>query len=300
MNKMKGKLAIISDLHVDVNQLDEKNLQQLLEVLQEQKVTQLHFAGDVANRVADVLEVVAFFHQVIPTTFHWGNHEMADINVHNDFENFNHPQFLNQKMKKLSEKTVLVGVNGWYDYRFSDSEEISEIKRLKRLYWYDRMIQREGDDPEISRAVNQRLRQTLASIPAEKEIIISTHFVPRKEFIIQHTGKYARWNRLNAFLGSEELGEILLDYPNIKHIVFGHTHHRFSPKKIANRFFYCQPFGYYYEWQLTRDYWVGKKGATSFSPMAARGKVNREADFLLYKERDLKAEFLRGMTLLSY
>lgn len=55
-----GKLAIISDLHVDINKFGESELMQLWQVLQKHKITRLHLAGDTANKVDRCLAVVEF------------------------------------------------------------------------------------------------------------------------------------------------------------------------------------------------------------------------------------------------
>lgn len=54
-----GKLAVISDLHADINHLDEE-LYFIRDYLEKLNVTHVHFAGDVANKVEKTLEVVYF------------------------------------------------------------------------------------------------------------------------------------------------------------------------------------------------------------------------------------------------
>lgn len=66
-----GKLAVISDLHADINHLDEE-LYFIRDYLEKLNVTHVHFAGDVANKVEKTLEVVYFFDQKIDTTFSLG------------------------------------------------------------------------------------------------------------------------------------------------------------------------------------------------------------------------------------
>lgn len=56
-----GTLAVISDLHVDINQLFDPHLQLIADYLQQNQVTHLHLAGDVANKKQRLLDVVAFF-----------------------------------------------------------------------------------------------------------------------------------------------------------------------------------------------------------------------------------------------
>ena len=126
-----GTLAVISDLHVDINQLLDPHLQLIADYLQQNQVTHLHLAGDVANKKQRLLDVVAFFqNRQVPTTFHWGNHEMVDL-TEQEIEAFDDPAFLNFQTYRLSEKTLLLGINGWYDYQYSDLTSEAEILRLK-------------------------------------------------------------------------------------------------------------------------------------------------------------------------
>jgi inhibitor of KinA sporulation pathway (predicted exonuclease) len=99
-----NKLAIVTDLHADINHLSIENLAQLRNYLKEQQISHLHLAGDTANKVDRALAVVDFFNEAMPTTFHWGNHEMADITQEQDFEDFANPFFLNFKTLDLSEQ----------------------------------------------------------------------------------------------------------------------------------------------------------------------------------------------------
>ncbi len=56
-----GNLAIISDLHVDINQFSEQEWLILWKVLTDKGITRLHLAGDVANKVDLCQAVVEFF-----------------------------------------------------------------------------------------------------------------------------------------------------------------------------------------------------------------------------------------------
>lgn len=296
-----GKLAVISDLHVDINQLDEGLLTRLRGFLLEKEVTHLHLAGDTGNTHQVAIETVAFFQEKIPTTFHWGNHEMVDLVGEGGIEDFSGHGFLNFTRYELSPEVDLLGVNGWYDYGYSDSADEVEIRRLKDLFWYDRKITRLGTDPEVSQRINERLEQTLQRISPEKRIILSTHFVPKKEFIVQHEGEHVRWNQLNAFLGSDAFGRVIDRYPQVTDVVFGHTHRRFESKKIGPTWYHCRPFGYYYEWQLTRDFAFDRQLVEKYRPTKLRGILrNHQAAFNEYKERFLLEEMEKSLTILSY
>lgn len=298
-----GNLAIISDLHVDINKFGEAELMILWEVLQQKKITRLHLAGDTANKVDRCLAVVDFFaNKGLPTTFHFGNHELADITGEAMMAHFPDPHFLNERYLALNDQTVLLGMNGWYDYRFSELEEEDAIVRMKRLYWYDRLIQREGTDLEVNGRLLYSAGEILDSLAGKGlEVILSTHFVPKREFIVYQTAPYERWNKLNAFLGSESFGELLDRYDNIKQVVFGHTHRRFEDKIINHTIYSCRPFGYYYEWQLTRAFVRENRLIESYDPMKLRVLLRaHHPAFSEYQKAHLHEEFEQAMTMVPY
>lgn len=37
---------------------------------------------------------------------------------------------------------VLLGFNGWYDYGFSELTDPKQIRSIKNIYWFDRIIER--------------------------------------------------------------------------------------------------------------------------------------------------------------
>lgn len=296
-----GKLAVISDLHVDINGLNQVALERMADYLVKEDVTHLHFAGDVANTAAKTLETVEQFQQFLPTTFHWGNHEMVTLIGENEIEAYPHEDFLSFRSYPLSDEVLLVGVNGWYDYQFAENPDLKKNQRLKNLYWYDRKILRAGNDPMISQRINQRLDEFLGQLPKEKTIILSTHFVPKTEFIIQHQGEHVRWNQLNAFLGSPGFGEVIDKYPQVGHVIFGHTHRRFEPKKIKQTWYHCRPFGYYYEWQTTRTFVFEHQLVEKYRPNKLRSVLrDNRALYHVHKEKNLLKELQEGMTIIHY
>lgn len=130
---------------------------------------------------------------------------------------------------------------------------------------------------------------------------MATHFVPKEEFIVHHTGKYTRWNHLNAFLGSKEFGETLSGFSNIEQVVFGHTHRRFGEQRIDDVLYHCRPFGYYFEWQLTREFVFENQLADIFNPTKMRGLLRKhQTAFDNYRAVHLLEEFQRGMTVIEY
>lgn len=298
-----GKLAIMSDLHVDINHFTSKELQLIVEVLLDQRVTHLHLAGDTANQVARCLEVVAFFQRAgVQTTFNFGNHELPGLKSEQQINHYPAADFLNDQYRLLSSTTALLGITGWYDYSFSVHQDQQKDVRLKNLYWYDRMIERQGSDQEVMETILIQTKQQLEQLKEQQlSVIVATHFVPKREFIYYQTGKYQRWNALNAFLGSEDLGKLFDSYDHIQQVVFGHTHRRQPDQVIHGTVYSCRPLGYYYEWQLTRRFVLENQLMETYHPMKARGviRAHREA-FTAYQFQWLKTEILQAMTVIAY
>jgi len=298
-----GKLAVITDLHADINHFGEAELSKLFGLLQEYEVTRLHFAGDTANKMDQALAVNHFFRsRGLPTTFNLGNHEMGNIKGEQMIEHYPDSHFLNLRYVPLNQQTVLLGFNGWYDYGFSELTDPQQIRSIKNIYWFDRIIERFSDDQTVDQVLLEELRTVLDDLAKkEYQVILVTHFVPKEEFIVRLNGKYQIWNKLNAFLGSQGLGKLLDHYSNVQQVVFGHTHRRFEDQTIQGTVYSCRPLGYYYEWGITRDFVLDNHLAEVFIPMKMRSLLNKhQAPFTAYKEAHLIEEFRKAITLISY
>lgn len=298
-----GKLAVITDLHADINHLGEEELTQLFELMKEQGVTRLHFGGDTSNKIQHSLAINQFFRsRGLPTTFNLGNHEMGNIKGEQMIEHYPDSHFLNLRYLPLNQQTILLGFNGWYDYGYSELKDPDQIRSIKNIYWFDRIIERFSDDQTVDREILRQLQLVLDDLVKKNyQVILVTHFVPKEEFIVHLNGKYQIWNKLNAFLGSRALGELLDQYKNVQQVVFGHTHRRFADQEINKTIYSCRPLGYYYEWQLTREFVLGNQLAETYIPMKMRSLLNQhQIEFAAYKKEHLIEEFRRGMTVIPY
>lgn len=298
-----GKLAVITDLHADINHFGDHELALLFSVLKEQKATRLHFAGDTANRIDRALAVNHFFrHHGLPTTFNLGNHEMGTVKGEQMIEHYPDSHFLNLRYLPLNQKTVLLGLNGWYDYSFSESNDPQKNRSIKNIYWFDRVIERFADDPTVTQEILRQLQDVLDELARKNyQVILVTHFVPKTEFIVRLNGDYKIWNKLNAFLGSQSLGNLLDRYDNIRQVVFGHTHRRFDDQTFYGTIYSCRPLGYYYEWKITRDFVLDNQLAEIYLPMKMRSLLKKhQAAFTEYKKIHLIKEFQQAITWISY
>lgn len=298
-----GRLGIMSDLHVDINKLGQFELELLNDLLHEKKITHLHLAGDTANQVAILLDTLSFIESKgISVTFNFGNHELPSIKKTIEMENYPDSRFLNHSYKELNNQLVLLGVNGWYDYSFALEKDYDKIVAAKKLYWYDRIIERPLNDPDMLVSILKELKYSLDALKnAGKQVIVATHFVPKQEFVRYFDGEYERWNQINAFLGAKATGELLEIYDNIQQVVFGHTHRRIDNQVINGISYSARPLGYFYEWHLTKDFMLENKLMTSFNPYKVRRILrNQQDEFNEYRAKHLKKEFSDALTIIDY
>lgn len=86
------RLAVLSDVHIDINQLAETEWAMLVKLLLDEHINHVHLAGDIANTKQQALAFVDYLSNYFPTTFHWGNHEMADL-TEGEIENYSDSRF---------------------------------------------------------------------------------------------------------------------------------------------------------------------------------------------------------------
>lgn len=262
-----GKLAIISDLHVDINKFTLHDLLAIGTYIKDAGATKLHIAGDITNHFSrEGNEIIQTLNSILPTTFNFGNHDMLDTN---NIENNKTPGFLNFTPLNLNSDTVLLPFNGWYDYGFARGETDEQppdkiVADYKNKYWIDKFIKRSESDPVISQKQAMHLTSLLDDFQKQnKRVIIATHFVPRQEFIMYPAPfdrKAVTWRALGGVLGSKKIGDVISNYSETAtDVVFGHIHARDGVKNINNINWHCRPIGYRYEWSFTKK-WLRSHG----------------------------------------
>jgi len=281
----KRNLAILSDLHFDLNELDEADFATLEEVLVRHEITDLHFAGDMSNDFkALTLPILRYFSEKFQVTYNLGNHDMlglteAEIQAQ-DF-----------KLWQIGKQNVLAFA-GWYDYSFYPS---SRAAGLKQAFYFDRKIHRDFDDPTTTAKVLEQLDQVLAGLSQPPLVIM--HFVPEKAFSF-FSGS-PRFDRLNAYLGSESFHDLFVKY-QIKNVVFGHVHHRFSPSQIHGVTYQARPLGYMREWQMVDDFFrefPSYRIAEMYKLRKRFQKIRHTADWQHFKKENLMKEFEKSLVI---
>ena len=282
-------LAIMSDLHIDSNAFSKDDIQTLVQLLQEEKISHLHIAGDISNSWADLslpfLEEIA---SQIPVSFNLGNHDMLGLSEED---------IQKEQIKALDFGDFhLVAIDGWYDYSFVPQISPEEHLANKKLFWFDRRLKREKTDPEITDQLITDLEEKLAELKGP--IILAMHFVPHEQFILDHP----YFQRFNAFLGSQKWHHVFTQYP-ITDVIFGHTHHRFPTTKIDGVSYHCRPLGYQREWRLVEDFfrhYPHYKIDKMYHLHKRFAAIRSLPEYQDFRRKHLKEELQAAMTIIPY
>jgi hypothetical protein len=154
----------------------------------------------------------------------------------------------------VSEKIAIVGSLGWYDYSFAQeslgipwrfyeakispgaaerfeeyaalfdrTDDISPHAREVLARWND------GKFIKLGRSDEQFLDQLLATLKAQLDslrthprVLAAIHVLPFRELL--PPSRSAQWDFAKAYLGSERIGKLLLEYENVRDVFCGHSH----------------------------------------------------------------------------
>ena len=149
---------------------------------------------------------------------------------------------------------ALVGSVGWYDYSFAPAalgiprrfyehkvspgvatrfEEYAFLLQGDDSFgpgaadvvarWNDGRYVKLGksDDAFLDELLAQ-LRGQLQSLAAVPTVVVAIHHLPFRELLPPPGG--AQWDFAKAYLGSDRIGRVLLEFPNVKHVLCGHSH----------------------------------------------------------------------------
>ncbi|NLQ41168.1 phosphoesterase [Streptococcus mutans] len=285
-NEAMTKLAIMSDLHIDLNHFGTLEIETLKQVLHQQRIDHLHLAGDISNHFYDVtLPFIEELEKDVKVTYNLGNHDMLDL----DEDAIQASDFQVHQIGSA----FLLAFHAWYDYSFSHQEQ-TKINSLKKTFWFDRRLQRLKDDLTITQESLIKLNQILHSLPSQR-LIVAMHFVPHQEFLMTHL----RFAPFNAFLGSQKFHQLFVQH-QIKNVTFGHAHRSFGDVKLDGVVYHSRPLGYIREWDLTINF-VNQhpqyNPSGSWNLSKRYNAVRYLEDYQAYKRKYLAKEFSHSMTI---
>ena len=147
-----------------------------------------------------------------------------------------------------------VGSVGWYDYAFAQpnlgiprrfyekkvspgaaarmaehaglferQDDISPAALEVVARWNDARFVRLGrSDDEFLAELLAALRRQLDESRDARHVVAAIHHLPFRELL--PPSRSEQWDFAKAFLGSPRIGELLLEYPNVRHVLCGHSH----------------------------------------------------------------------------
>lgn len=149
---------------------------------------------------------------------------------------------------------AFVGTIGWYDYSFAPTHleipfrfyrakvspgaaaHLPEHSALLAAQddllphhleviarWNDgKFVRLQRDDEQFLHERLAELETSLQKVAHARQVIAAVHHLPFRDMLPpRHTPS---WDFAWAYLGSHRIGELLLRYPNVSHVLCGHTH----------------------------------------------------------------------------
>lgn len=154
----------------------------------------------------------------------------------------------------IADGVAVAGSVGWYDYSFAQPslgiprrfyERKVSPGGAERLAEFADLLAGATDVPPAARDIVARwndgkfvhlhrsdgafleerltdLRAALASIPPDAAVLAAVHHLPFRELL--PPSRSAQWDFTKAYLGSERIGRLLLEFANVRRVVCGHSH----------------------------------------------------------------------------
>ena len=236
-------IDVISDMHID----HWKNSPIDFVTMKNKDSTVLAIAGDVGHSeqgIYNILNHVRYLYEHIVIID--GNHEhyfsdqyvtkftkKVEKNITKTYDNIT---FLNGKNQVQIGDTVIVGVNGWYDWALMEPQYGFNFCQdaWNRMMNDSRYIMFDDDNYNdgpvvIAKKQAKQLKKLIKGFQDDKsvnKIVVMTHTAPFKELLI--IKNEVDWDSLSASFGNSLMAKVVNEDKNkkIKNWIFGHTHQR--------------------------------------------------------------------------
>lgn len=271
------KVAVSSDNHLDVNQVDPKEALQIQsQYLRQHRVDYYLYAGDLFNNFQQSQDYFAQLQKLLPEIhvyYIMGNHDMLNQASWDQIEHPTSPLYIHNRFIDVPDTNWrIIGNNGWYDYSFSQyKDQPQAVANWKKVYWLDSMIDQPMSDQERMQLVLQEVQTQLHQAKVDhKQILFLTHFAPRHELLAPkpQTVNSQRAERfyqmINAMMGSDRLGQLLESAANVHYVFYGHLHGIHAPLTHDQLTYFNQAVGVrrkrHSEWQYPtfREQWINR------------------------------------------
>lgn len=252
------KVGIISDLHVDLNEVaNEPPLEHvLMQQVIESQLDVLIIAGDISNDVNRSVQVLQELQSQtgIPVLFVPGNHDYwsKENGIQDTWQIYRQFQSiegcLSEKPYELDNGWVVIGNSGWYDYSMGEAQySFEDFERMQAMdrTWHDSLYVRWGmSNKDMHTYFYECLERELAEYRG-RPIIMVTHMLTHPFFKVPMP--HPLWSYFNAFLGSVAYAELYRKY-EVKVGIMGHVHYRKRHVEHGTKMI-CACLGYRKEWR---------------------------------------------------
>ncbi|MDO5293464.1 MAG: metallophosphoesterase [bacterium] len=248
------KIAVISDLHIDINK-NHKVVEELISLCKKKQAELLLIAGDISEQAEVTIATVQRIKEelLFPVYYVPGNHDMWNKHEPTKKTEDLYKLFLEDEnclssgSKQITKDTTLIGEIGWYDYSFGNGryskeafDQMSHMDRTWQDYKYNDWAK---DNQAKCQEFLDKLERQLKACKTKNKIVM-THMVPIEEFTVQ--GANELWYYFNAFIGTNKLHELYKKY-DVDYGICGHIHYRKALKK-DNIMYICPCLNYDTEW----------------------------------------------------
>ena len=256
------RLLATADLHYN-HAKSRATADELIDRLNGERGDALLLVGDVAVADGDALEqCLARIRFEGPKLFVAGNHELW-TNRPDSYRLFREElparvraagwHWLQSDPFRLGDVAV-VGSLGWYDYSFAQeslgiphrfyarkvspgvaerfdeyrdllepADDIGPVAREVMARWNDgRFVNLHRTDEAFLGELLGEMREELDACRGARTVVAAVHHLPFRELL--PPPRNVQWDFAKAYLGSERIGQLLLEFPNVHHLLCGHSH----------------------------------------------------------------------------
>ena len=110
-----------------------------------------------------------------------------------------------------------------YRHLLEQEDDVSPAAREVVARWNDgRFVKLHRSDEAFLDELLSDLCAQLDALRGVPTVVAAVHHVPFAELL--PPSHNAQWDFAKAYLGSGRIGQVLLSYPNVRHVLCGHSH----------------------------------------------------------------------------
>ncbi|WP_428940479.1 metallophosphoesterase [Fontivita pretiosa] len=257
------RLLATADLHYN-HRRGRAAAEELIDQMNRAGGDVLLVAGDTASSEGDAIEAcLSRFRFRGPRLFVPGNHELW-THDNDSYTLFRHvlPRRIRQLGWQwlqtdpfVASGTAIIGSVGWYDYSFAQPslgiprrfyaakvspgaaahlpehrallegpDDLPQTARGVVARWNDgRFVKLHRGDEQFLQELLEELETHLLAMHAARHVVAAIHHLPFAQLLPPPHN--AQWDFAKAFLGSARIGDLLLRYNNVRHVLCGHSHY---------------------------------------------------------------------------